>query len=102
MLVGAQFTKEEQKSVLAVWRYAGYVMGIPEKYSLRDRRGCGASVQGRLSVRAPAGTRFGNCGQHADPVDTVRCECQGSGGAEEAREIGVPPFASAHRRQARL
>ena len=30
MLVGAQFTKEEQKSVLAVWRYAGYVMGIPE------------------------------------------------------------------------
>ncbi len=28
--VGAQFTKEEQKSVLAVWRYAGYVMGIPE------------------------------------------------------------------------
>ncbi len=29
MLVGAQFTKEEQKSVLAVWRYSGYVMGIP-------------------------------------------------------------------------
>ena len=30
VLVGAQFSKEEQKSVLDVWRYAGYVMGIPE------------------------------------------------------------------------
>ena len=30
MLVGSQFNKEEQKSVLDVWRYAGYVMGIPE------------------------------------------------------------------------
>ena len=29
-LVGSQFNKEEQKSVLDVWRYAGYVMGIPE------------------------------------------------------------------------
>ena len=30
MLLGAQFTEEEQKSVLDVWRYSGYVMGIPE------------------------------------------------------------------------
>ena len=30
MLVGSQFDKEEQRSVLDVWRYAGYVMGIPE------------------------------------------------------------------------
>ena len=30
LLVGAQFTREEQKSVMDVWRYAGYVMGIPE------------------------------------------------------------------------
>ncbi len=30
LLVGAQFTDEEQKSVMDVWRYAGYVMGIPE------------------------------------------------------------------------
>lgn len=28
--VGARFTEEEKKSVLAVWRYAGYLMGIPE------------------------------------------------------------------------
>ena len=30
MAVGAKFNKDEQESVLAVWRYAGYLMGIPE------------------------------------------------------------------------
>ncbi|MDE0144376.1 MAG: oxygenase MpaB family protein [Nitrospira sp.] len=29
-LVGARFSDEEKESVLAVWRYAGYLMGIPE------------------------------------------------------------------------
>ena len=28
--VGARFSKEESESVLSVWRYAGYLMGIPE------------------------------------------------------------------------
>ena len=30
MAVGARYNKEEQESVLAIWRYAGYLMGIPE------------------------------------------------------------------------
>ena len=30
MLVGAKYTQEEKESVLKVWRYAGYLMGIPE------------------------------------------------------------------------
>ena len=29
-LVGAEFSQEEERSVLAVWRYSGYLMGIPE------------------------------------------------------------------------
>ena len=29
-LVGARLNKEEQKSVLSIWRYTGYLMGIPE------------------------------------------------------------------------
>ena len=29
-LVGARFNKEEHQSILDVWRYAGYLMGIPE------------------------------------------------------------------------
>ena len=29
-LIGAVFNKEEHESVLAVWRYVGYLMGIPE------------------------------------------------------------------------
>ena len=28
--VGARFSQEERESVMAVWRYAGYLMGIPE------------------------------------------------------------------------
>ena len=30
MAVGARYNKEEQESVLAIWRYSGYLMGIPE------------------------------------------------------------------------
>ncbi len=29
-LLGAKFTDEEKESVMSVWRYAGYLMGIPE------------------------------------------------------------------------
>ena len=35
-LVGARFTEEEKASVLSVWRYAGYLMGIPETILYRD------------------------------------------------------------------
>ncbi len=28
--IGGRFTEEEKESVLAVWRYSGYLMGIPE------------------------------------------------------------------------
>ena len=30
VLVGASFDKEEEESVLSVWRYTGHLMGIPE------------------------------------------------------------------------
>ena len=35
-LVGASFNEEEKKSVLDVWRYTGYLMGIPETILYRD------------------------------------------------------------------
>ena len=35
-LVGTNFSNEEQESVLAVWRYAGYLMGIPETILYTD------------------------------------------------------------------
>lgn len=35
-LVGTSFSIEEQESVLAVWRYAGYLMGIPETILYTD------------------------------------------------------------------
>ena len=36
LTVGASFTKEERESVLAVWRYTGYLMGIPETILYTD------------------------------------------------------------------
>ena len=36
VLVGARFSEEEKKSVLDVWRYAGYLMGIPETILYTD------------------------------------------------------------------
>ena len=35
-LVGARFSAEEKESVLAVWRYAGFLMGIPETILYTD------------------------------------------------------------------
>ena len=35
-LVGERISTEEQESVLAVWRYAGYLMGIPETILYTD------------------------------------------------------------------
>ena len=37
LLVGAEFTEEEKVSVIDVWRYAGYLMGIPETILYRNR-----------------------------------------------------------------
>ena len=42
LLVGAQFTEEEQKGVMDVWRYAGYVMGIPESILYTSTADAGA------------------------------------------------------------
>ena len=39
VLVGAKFKKEEIDSVLAIWRYAGYLMGIPETILYTNRAG---------------------------------------------------------------
>ena len=36
-LVGTVFTPEEEASVMAVWRYSGYVMGVPESILFTDR-----------------------------------------------------------------
>ena len=36
LTVGANFNKEERESVLAVWRYTGYLMGIPETILYTD------------------------------------------------------------------
>ena len=34
--LGAEFSQEERESFLAVWRYSGYLMGVPEEILYRD------------------------------------------------------------------
>ncbi|WP_425153260.1 hypothetical protein [Candidatus Palauibacter sp.] len=60
LLLGAQFDEEEQRSVLQVWRYAGYVMGIPKPSSIpppRMQRGSTRPAicanRRRTSIRSP-------------------------------------------------
>ena len=36
LLLGARLTEVEQKSVMAVWRYSGYLMGIPDSILYTD------------------------------------------------------------------
>ena len=36
--LGASFSEEERRSFMAVWRYSGYLMGIPETILFRDER----------------------------------------------------------------
>lgn len=36
--LGAKFDEEERRSFMAVWRYSGYLMGIPETILFRDER----------------------------------------------------------------
>ena len=35
-LLGGRFTAEEQESILSIWRYSGYLMGIPETILYAD------------------------------------------------------------------
>ena len=35
--LGARFSEEQKKSVLSIWRYSGYLMGIPESILYTDR-----------------------------------------------------------------
>ena len=39
--VGARFSKEESESILGVWRYAGYLMGIPKTILYATGAGAG-------------------------------------------------------------
>ena len=56
MLVGADFNEEEKASVLSIWRYSGYLMGIPRKLRRsRDMRFPPALAKGGQVSRKKGG-----------------------------------------------
>ena len=73
LAVGAKYNVEEKTSVLAVWRYAGYLMGIPESILLYQRCRSRADVQDWLSVRTAAGCGFDSSGEFADTIHCSSC-----------------------------
>ena len=78
-MLGAKFTKEEGESVLAVWRYAGYLMGIPE--TILYTNGAEAEKMYKIGYlcEPPRGRRFHRRGQPVDPVHSKSCGRPGCG-----------------------
>ena len=53
--LGGSFSEEERRSFMAVWRYSGYLMGIPETILYRDEEDALEVVRiGRLCEPAPS------------------------------------------------
>ena len=52
--VGARFTEDEKNSVMAVWRYAGYLMGIPESILYADSAEAEQTYKIGFMVEPPA------------------------------------------------
>ena len=53
--LGGSFSREERKSFMAVWRYSGYLMGIPETILFRDEEEALRTFDtGRLCEPAPS------------------------------------------------
>ncbi len=101
MLVGAQFTKEEQKSVLAVWRYSGYVMGIPESILYTTAADAERVYKVAYLCEPPPDpdsvTVANMLIQSIPSVANVKDPAE----QEKLVRLAYLPFASAHRRQAR-
>ena len=53
--VGATYGRDEEASVMAVWRYAGYLMGIPESILYRDAKEAESVYTVGFMCEPPAG-----------------------------------------------
>ena len=100
-LLGADFEEEERASVLDVWRYAGYVMGIPESILYTDGASAQRDLHRRFRVRAAAGCRFGDNGECIDSGHPGSGGHNGSGRKGESSGSGIPPVSGPHREAAR-
>ena len=99
--LGASFSEEERRSFMAVWRYSGYLMGIPETILFRDEQHALKVFEDRPTVRTTSlfgvdGSRV-VAGQH-------RALVRGDDGKSSASEDGglhSSGLASADRERAR-
>ena len=86
---------------MAVWRYTGYLMGIPETI-LYTTTAEAEEIYKISYLCEPSGRlRFGSRGERFDPGHSFGCRRNGSGPRERVDEFGLPAFTSAHRKPAR-
>ena len=63
--LGASYSKEESESFMAVWRYVGHLMGIPETILFRDEAEANRLFENRQNVRTGSGSRIDLDGEFA-------------------------------------
>ena len=99
--LGALFDDEERESFMAVWRYAGHVMGIPETILYRDEEEALRLFEiAKMCEPEPGVGVFGN-GQCAHSVRTAGNWDRRPSRAPKPRKVRVHRFQSAHRERAR-
>lgn len=54
-LIGAQYTSEQEESVMRLWRYTGYLMGVPESILFTDREEAATLLAAGLKCEPPPG-----------------------------------------------
>ena len=99
--VGAKFNEDEKKSVLDVWRYTGYVMGIPESILYTD----GAAAEsiykiGYMCEPPPDPDSVAVANMLIQAIPSV-ADVTDSGGTTRFGQFGLSPFAGAHREKTR-
>ena len=77
--MGAIYNQEEIKSALSIWRYTGYVMGIPESILYTNERRKRKKYTGSLHMcEPPAGCRFRSAMANA-LINSIPADCEYNG-----------------------
>ena len=100
--VGVSYTQEERDSIMAIWRYTAYLMGIPETILFTNEAEALDYTQDRIHMRAAYRRRVGGHGERAHQLRSFGRGRRGPRCTEDyGGERDIPHLAGAHRRRPR-
>ena len=100
--VGVSYTQEERDSIMAVWRYTAYLMGIPETILFTNEAEALALHKNRIHMRAAYRRRVGGHGERAHQLRSFGRGRRGPRCTEDyGGERDIPHLAGAYRRRPR-